>query len=143
MRRWLSRTTIAFIFILGILGERCPRGYAQAQAQGGAVSPRRGRRLPTLEEQLKKLTTELTLDGPQQAKVKAILDRRQMELRRVYENRSLSAVDRFNVIMAVHDRFDDQIASTLNAEQATKFETLRHREARPAGDQSRGSEKGR
>jgi len=131
-RAWLSTTTIVFVSILGACLATAPRGHAQAQSTGAAGQPHR-RKLPSLEDQLKRYTEALSLDAAQQAKVKAILDRRQLQLRRVYDDRSLSAVDRFNAIQALHEQSDEQIRRILNPDQATKFEQIRPR--KQPGDQ--------
>lgn len=84
------------------------------------------RRTPTLDEQLKTLTQRLDLDSTQQGMVKIILERRQAELLDVHKNDSLSAIDRFNAMKAVHERANDRIARLLNPEQSKKFEQMRN-----------------
>jgi hypothetical protein len=101
-------------------------GTAQTQSTTGSSHYRRGQ-LPTLDDQLKKLTTELNLDPLQQSNVKAILDRRQIQLMRVRNDASLSAVDRFYAMKAVHEKADEQIRAILNADQASKFDQLHPR----------------
>jgi glucose/arabinose dehydrogenase len=93
--------------------------------QAAPDTQRRARHLPTLDEQLKILTDRLNLDATQQGMVKIILERRQSELLDVYKNQSLSAVDRFNAMKAVHDRAYDRIGRLLNPEQSKKFELMR------------------
>src|SRR5215469_3046541 len=83
------------------------------------------RHIPTLDEQLKTFTDRLNLDRTQQGMVKIILERRQSELFDVYKNQSLSAVDRFNAVKAVHERAYDGIGHLLNPEQSKKFELIR------------------
>ncbi|HWX93926.1 MAG TPA: hypothetical protein VNY29_14960 [Terriglobales bacterium] len=80
-----------------------------------------------MEDQLKRYTEVLGLDSSQQAKVKMILDRRQMQLRKVHDDTSLSAVDRFRAMQALHEQSDEQIRRILNPEQASKFEQIRPR----------------
>lgn len=83
--------------------------------------------MPSLDDQLKRYTEVLSLDSSQQAKVKMILDRRQMQLRRVHDDASISAVDRFSAMQALHQQSDEQIRRILNPEQASKFEQIRPR----------------
>ncbi len=130
-RPWLFKTAMVFVLILGACLAMNSRGYAQA-ASGATSQPHR-RKLPSLEDQLKRYTEVLSLDSVQQTKVKAILDHRQIQLRRVLDDGSLSAVDRFGAIQALHEQSDDQIRRILNPEQATKFEQLRPR--KQPGDQ--------
>jgi hypothetical protein len=132
-RPCLSKTAIVFVLVLGTCLATVPRGYAQTPSGAAANQPHR-RKLPSLEDQLKRYTEVLSLDSVQQAKVKAILDHRQIQLRRVYDDGSLSAVDRFNAIRTLHEQSDDLIRKILNPEQASKFEQLRPRK-KPPGDQ--------
>ncbi len=125
MKPRFLKTMFTFVLVLGVCSGMRPRGYAQARS-GAIASPRRLRQGLTLEDQVRNLTRALDLDSTQQDKVKVILEYRQMRLRRVYENRSLSAVDRFTALKAVHERSDDQIRHILNPEQAGKFEQFRH-----------------
>jgi hypothetical protein len=92
--------------------------------------------LPSLEDQLKRYTEVLSLDSSQQAKVKVILERRQMQLRRVHDDTSLSAVDRFSAMQALHEQSDEQIRRILNPEQASKFEQIRPRKQPQADSQT-------
>jgi hypothetical protein len=131
-RPCLSKTAIVLILVLGTYLAMDPRGYAQTPSGTAATQPHR-RKLPSLEDQLKRYTEVLSLDSAQQTKVKAILDRRQLQLRRVYDDGSLSAVDRFNAIQTLHEQSDDLIRKILNPEQASKFEQLRPR--KPPRDQ--------
>jgi len=126
MKPWLARTALIFAIILGICFEMPPLGCAQAQSGGGADHYRR-RHVPNLEDQVKKLAQELNLDLAQQTKVKTILEHRQIQLRQVFNDASLSAVNRFNAMKAVHDKSDEQIRRILNADQASKFDQLRPR----------------
>jgi hypothetical protein len=106
-----------------------PTTQNQPSTPGGQPSSpdtqRRVRRNPTLDEQLKILTDRLSLDATQQGMVKIILEHRQSELLDVYKNQSLSAVDRFNAMKAVHERAYDRIGHLLNPEQSKKFELMR------------------
>jgi hypothetical protein len=129
MRTTLFKACIALAFGM-CLGARLP---AQAQAPPGATQYRQVRRNP-IEERLKKLTQELNLDSTQQAKLKTILAIRQLQVRRIYDRASLSAVDRFNAVRMVDENANRQITSILNAEQASKWENLRH----PAPPQAHG-----
>lgn len=106
----------------------------QAQAQPGA-SPYRQVRHDPIENRLKKLTQELNLDPTQQTKLKTILAIRQLQLRRIYDRASLSAVDRFSAVKMVDENANRQITSMLNAEQASKWDRLRQPAPPQAHDQ--------
>ena len=123
---WRFKTAIFFVSVLGVGLGIVPLGYSQTPS-GAAVSQPHRRRLPSLEDQLKRYAEVLSLDSSQQAKVKMILERRQIQLRRVHDDTSLSAVDRFSAMWALHEQSDDQIRRILNPEQASKFEQIRPR----------------
>jgi hypothetical protein len=91
-----------------------------------AQAPRRIHRGMTVDDQLKALTQRLALDSTQQSMVKIILQRCQVELLDVYKNDALSAVDRFNLMKAVHEKANDRIARLLNPEQSKKFDLMRN-----------------
>ena len=130
-----SHSVKKVVFLLVV--ELFPLVYCRAVVQNQQTSPgaqdqqsapegqRRGRHVPTLDEQLKALTDRLNLDATQQGMVKVILERRQSELLDVHKDQSLSAVDRFHAMKAVYDRAYDRIGRVLNPEQSKKFELMR------------------
>jgi len=144
----LARKAFFFFLILELFLLAGPRATAQdeqtpaaaqdqqtragAQAQQTAPNGQhRVRHLSTLDDQLKTLTDRLNLDSTQQSMVKVILEHRQTELFDVVKNQSLSAVDRFNAVKAVHERADDRISRILNPEQSKKFDLMRHHAPSP------------
>jgi hypothetical protein len=129
----LARKAFFFFLVLELFPLVGPRAGAQDQPTNATAQDRptapdtqpRGRRTPSLDDQLKTLTDRLNLDATQQGMVKVILEHRQSELLDVYKNQSLSAVDRFNAMKAVHERANDRISRILNPEQSKKFDLLR------------------
>src|ERR1700756_326498 len=126
MRPPLTGRQLLCVLFLGICFNIILPGSAQTQSSTGSGHYRRGQ-AQTIDDQVKKLTQELNLDLPQQNSVRAILERRQIQLWQVRDDSSLSAVDRFYAIKAVHDGADEQIRSILKADQASKFDQLRPR----------------
>ena len=103
-----------------------PLDASPKERPGTPQSPHRIRRPTTIDDQVKSLTQRLDLDTTQQSMVKIILERSQTELLDVFKDGSLSAVDRFNAMKAVHETANDRIARILNPEQAKKFEAMRN-----------------
>ena len=134
-RPCLFKAAIFFVSILATGLAMVSRGYSQTSS-GAAVSQPHRRKLPSLEDQLKRYTEVLSLDSSQQTKVKMILERRQTQLRRVHDDTSLSAVDRFSAMQALHEQSDEQIRRILNPEQASKFEEIRPRKKPQADSQA-------
>jgi hypothetical protein len=126
----LSKKAFVFFLVLECFLLARPRATAQDQ-QAAPDRQHRVRHSPTLDDQLKTLTDSLNLDSTQQGMVKIILERRQSELLDVHKNQSLSAVDRFNAVKAVHERANDRISHILNPEQSKKFDLMRHHAPTP------------
>lgn len=126
-RPTMKRILLALLAILMFQGllPLVPASGAQDQA-GAVISRSRPRRAQTLDVQVKKLTDELKLDSTQQARVKAILLNREIRLREVFKNDSLSAVDRFAAVKTIQERSNEQITRILTAEQGATFDQLRH-----------------
>lgn len=141
MKPWLARTPLLFALIFGICFDMQPLSYAQAQSGSGAGHYRR--QVPSLDDQVKKLTQELNLDLAQQTKVKTILEHRQIQLRLLFNDASLSAVNRFNAMKAVHEKSDEQIRRILNVDQASKFDQLRPRPLPKSETRRQGNGDGR
>ena len=81
----------------------------------------------SVDSQVKTLSAQLNLTAEQRIKVKSILEVRQARLMQIRRDTSMSAVDRFNLIRAVHDSSNKQIRSILTEEQAKKFDQTTHR----------------
>jgi hypothetical protein len=133
---------LLWLFAVGLGGvvgatAQMPPSEASAPASAPITKPaarpfRQVHRGPALDDQVKKLTRELRLDANQQAMVRIILQHREAEVVKALEEGSLSAVDRFAALNKLHEMSDNQIGRILNADQAIKFDQVRHR-AKPEG----------
>ena len=128
----ITRRALLLCITLGISVGLYTHVSAQEQpstAEGQPLTPQAPRRIHramTVDDQLKALTERLDLDSTQQSMVKIILQRCQVELLDVHKNDSLSAVDRFNAMKAVHEKANDRIAHLLNPDQSKKFDQMRN-----------------
>lgn len=85
-------------------------------------APRRAKGRVTVDDQVKALTKNLDLNQEQQAAVKKILERRQLESVHIMRNGSgPDAIDRFRALQAGTVQ---QIRAVLNDEQKKKYNPL-------------------
>ena len=75
----------------------------------------------TVDDRVKRLSSSLALTPEQEAKVRAILVRRQTALERLRVEPSISAVDRVHQFRVLDLRAVDQIKGVLTEEQLKKY----------------------
>lgn len=80
----------------------------------------------TLDDNVKSLAKALNLDEAQQMGVKAILERQQMQARRIQSDPSLSGADRIARFRALQQETVSRIRAILNEEQKQKYDPLNH-----------------
>jgi protein CpxP len=117
-----------------------------AQMGGPAESPegrggQRGRRgMPSVDDQVKHLTKELTLTDSQQTQVKTILQDQHDQMQKMMQDSSGSREDNFSKMREIHQQSSAKIRDLLTDEQKTKYDKLqeerrqRWQERRPGND---------
>jgi periplasmic protein CpxP/Spy len=102
---------------------------AAAAQTTGSVPQRHAQntyRRRTLDDHVKSFAKALHLDEAQQAGVKAILERQQVEARRIQFDQSLSGADRISRFRALQQETVLRIRAILNDEQKQKYDPLNH-----------------
>jgi len=102
---------------------------AAAQTTGSVIPQRHAKnvyRRRSLDEHVKSFAKALNLDEAQQASVKAILERQQVEARRLQFDQSLSGSDRIGKFRALQQETVLRIRAILNDEQRQKYDPLNH-----------------
>ena len=84
-----------------------------------------GRRMPSVDDQIKHLTEKLNLSADQQTKLKPILEDQRKQMEAVHNNSSLSRQDRFSKMQALRESSDADIKGVLNEEQQKNFDKMR------------------
>ncbi len=85
-----------------------------------------GRRpMPTVDDQVKHMTSKLGLSDEQQAKLKPILEDQRKQMEQIHNDSSLSRQDRFSKMGEIRNSTDTQIKAMLNEEQQKKFDKMR------------------
>jgi hypothetical protein len=102
---------------------------AKPPVSQGPKKPRS--RTRSIDDQVKGFAKNLDLNETQQAQVKAILERRQEQSRRIWNDHSVPVSDRIGRYRALNDGTVAQIRSILNEEQKKKYDPLAHRKDLP------------
>jgi len=106
---------------------------AQDNKEGGGAPPpggpppgggRRGG-MPTVEQQMERLTTELKLTDEQKPKVKAVLEETSKKRQEMRADTSLSQEDRQTKNRAIIEEQGKKMKGILTPEQYEKYQTLR------------------
>ncbi|MDE2251382.1 MAG: hypothetical protein KGL25_08250 [Gammaproteobacteria bacterium] len=96
-----------------------------AQAQTAGSHPANPAPLPhrvqSVDDQLRRLDAQLHLSSEQQARVRAILDRRQAQLLQLRTAQPVVAVERFAQVQAIDRATVEQIGAVLTDEQRKVF----------------------
>jgi hypothetical protein len=106
-------------------GARTP----QAQAPAAAAATRRPRsayRRRTMDDRVKSLAQALNLDETQQAGVKTVLERQQVQARKIQFDQSLDGAERIGKFRALQEDTAVRIRALLNDEQKQKYDPLNH-----------------
>ena len=99
-----------------------------------------GRRMPSVDDQIKHLTKQLNLSADQQTKLKPILEDQRKQMEAVHNDSSLSREDRFSKMQALRQSSDADIKGVLNEEQQKNFDKMREEQKSRMGKWHRGGE---
>lgn len=91
---------------------------ATAQDKGG------GKRGPSVEEQMTRMTEELKLTDDQKPKVKAALEDRSKQMQEIRGDTSLSREDRRSKMTSIREATDKKIKDILKPDQREKYEKM-------------------
>jgi len=101
----------------------------QAQAPAADPSPRRPQsvyRGRTMDDRVKSLAKALNLDEKQQAGVKTVLERQQLQARKIQLDQSLDGAERIGKFRVLQQDTASRIRALLNDEQKEKYDPLNH-----------------
>ncbi len=107
---------------------------AQDAKQGG------GKRGPSVEEQMTRMTDELKLTDDQKPKVKAALDEQAKEIQALRADSSLSREDRRDKVTAIRGTTDKKLKEILKPDQWDKYEKMKA-EMKQKAAEKKGEEK--
>jgi hypothetical protein len=139
-----SKNSLSKILMLMVLGLPAWAPLAGVQAEGqtsGSVetkpqiqSPGRWRAI-TIDDQVKRFAQSMELSQTQQSEVKQILEFKQVQIRRIRLDESLSGDERISRLHDLQDSTVARIRAVLNDEQKKKYDPLAVREAQKGSPQ--------
>lgn len=100
--------------------------HTSTQAANSQQRPRYIYRKHTLEDRVKDLAKKLDLDEQQQAGVKAVLERQQLQARKIQFDQTLSGEERISLFRDLQEDSVLRIRALLNDEQKKKYDPLNH-----------------
>jgi hypothetical protein len=129
---------VLLVLVLGLgtgFGQNDQGAPPPEQPSGQADQPEQGmgrhmghRPMPTVDEQLKHLTTELNLTSDQQAKLKPILEDQRAQMDKLHQDASLTRQDRFSKMQELRQGSDAQIKRLLSEDQQKNFDKMREKQ---------------
>lgn len=93
------------------------------------------RRTKTIDDQVKRFTESLDLSETQQSEIKKILEFRQVQIRRIRLDESLSGDERISRLRDLQDSTVARIRAVLSDEQKEKYDPLAVRQAQKSSPQ--------
>jgi protein CpxP len=116
-----------------------PQGQQAGEGQHEGMGRHRGGRgMPTLDDQMKHLTKQLSLTADQQAKLRPILEDQRAQMEKLHGDSSLSREDRFSKMQELRQSSDSQIKSVLNEDQQKNFDKIREEQRGRMGKWHKG-----
>ena len=85
----------------------------------------KGKRGPSVEQQMTRLTEALSLTEEQKPKVKAVLEESQKKRQEIFADSSLSREDRMEKLRPIQQDQDKKFKEILTADQYDKYEKMR------------------
>jgi hypothetical protein len=111
-------------------------GQTSASVETKPQTQTPGRRRPiTIEDQVQRFTKSLDLSETQQSEIKKILELRQVQIRRIRLDESLSGDERISRLRGLQDSTVARIRAVLSDEQKKKYNPLAVRQAQKSSPQ--------
>ena len=134
--RWLKIFSFA-ILALVISSSAALTQTADTQSSGDAAAPADGRQMPTVDEQLQKLTKALTLTDDQQTKIKPVLESQRTQMEAIRNDTSGNRRESFAKMRDVHEKTVTQVKAVLNDDQKKKYDEIQEQMKQEGRDRMR------
>jgi protein CpxP len=132
--RWslLALMTIAGLFALVQANAMVGQGFGMRRHARG--------QMPSVDDQLQRMSKALSLNEDQQSKIKPIVAQQRTEMQQIRNNSSISNDEKFSKMRNTHQPASSQIKALLNEDQQKKFDEFQQRQrerwqSREAGNQ--------
>ncbi|HMK29419.1 MAG TPA: hypothetical protein VK473_07020 [Terriglobales bacterium] len=117
--------SVRFAFLLTVLAFSCVAlaQYAgMGQGTGGGRGGHGGWQMPSVDDQVKNLTQELSLSDDQQSQVRSILQDQQNQMKQLMQDTSTSREDKMAKMKGIHQSATGKIRDLLNDDQKKKYD---------------------
>lgn len=111
----MKRTSVVLLLAMCITS-------ALALAQYGG--PNHRRQMPSVDDQVNRLSGALSLSDDQKTQVRPILQHQQDQMKALMQDTSVPREDRRSKMMAIHQATSEQIRGLLNEDQKKKYDAL-------------------
>ena len=111
----MKKTSIALLSAMCIIS-------TLALAQHGGQSHHQ--QMPSVDDQVNRLSTTLNLSDSQKTQVRPILQHQQDQMKSLMQDTSLSREERRSKMMAIHQSTSAQIRDLLNEDQKQKYDAM-------------------
>jgi Spy/CpxP family protein refolding chaperone len=119
---------LALVLGTGLWASTIGTVAAQTQEQGNNAEPGMHRhshhKMPSVDDQVKRMTKKLNLNEDQQSKVRGILNDQRSQMERLRSDNSLSRDDRSSKMRELHENSSGQIRAALNDDQRKRFDEM-------------------
>jgi len=117
--------TVSLTAALVLGGLLACTNLASAQQDNAPKEGKKGRKGPSVEQQMERLTTELKLTDDQKPKIKAVVEDIDKKRRELFTDTSLSREERMPKMRALMDEQDKKFKEILTADQYKSWEKMR------------------
>jgi periplasmic protein CpxP/Spy len=83
--------------------------------------------MPSVDDQVKRMTKQLSLNDDQQQKIKPILEDQRQQMQQLRNDSSLSQDEKFSKMRDVHEKASSEIKALLNQDQQKKFDEIQQK----------------
>jgi Spy/CpxP family protein refolding chaperone len=83
--------------------------------------------MPSVDDQVKRMTKQLSLNDDQQQKLKPILEDQRQQMQQLRNDSSLSQDEKFSKMRDMHEKASSQIKALLNEDQQKKFDEIQQK----------------
>ena len=135
--RWLKIFSFAILALAISSSAAHAQTASDTQSSGDAAAPAAGRQMPTVDDQLQKLTKALTLTDDQQAKIKPILESQRTQIEAIRNDSSGNRRENFTKMRDVHEKTVTQVKTVLNDDQKKKYDELQEQMKQEGRDRMR------
>ena len=98
-----------------------------ASFQGMGMGRQARGQMPSVDDQVKRMTKQLSLNDDQQQKLKPILEDQRKQMQQLRNDSSLSQDEKFSKMRDLHEKASSEIKALLTQDQQKKFDEIQQK----------------